>query len=1161
MRLLELGLLAFGPFAGVRLDFSQPGALHVIYGPNEAGKSTALRAITNVLYGIPVNTQDAHRHAMPDLRVAARLAGANGTSLEVVRRKGAKNTLQDASGSPLRDDALAPLLAGVNEAVFRTMFGLDHVTLREGAEALLHGRGAIGESLFAAAIGGPGLHALLEQLEHDTAALYKPRGQNPQLNEAIKAYAAAEKRTRESARSADAYRAQQDALTQARLENVGLADRRRALGAELSRLQRALRVLPLLTRRQQLQAQREALGAVPRLPEDAGARRARAQAEHAEALREHARLAAEMADLAARRAALRAPESVLAIDAAVIEALQNALGSVRAAASDLPRRRGELSGLEDQAVTILRELGRAETLDRLDALRVSPAAQARIRALAQERSGICADRDHAAQARAAGRAKLEAQREQLAALPPVPDLRPLQQALQRAQRLGEIDDAINAATGAVHDLEAEVRARLAALPRWQGDERQLRLAPLPAVEVVDQYRQRFDQLSAAHDDLTMRRREIDRRATELARDVEELRLTGAVPTESDLEEQRRQRDALWAQLRERWRRGAAEAEASIAEFEAAVRAVDHLADRLRREAGRVATLARLTADQTACASERETLLREESRLALSQAQLREEWAALWAATGIQPRDPSAMSGWLARAADVLERAARCERESKSLAQLMERRERQRAHLGETAAALCNEAAPTSEELARVVEWAEDVLHRLSQAQTRRRVLADSLVATEGDQPALERQAEHSERRWEVWRQAWETSVAPLGLPPTAAPEEPLAVLDQLARLFAKADEIAKLRQRIHAMEGDAQRLADDVSALARQHAPELAALPAVDGADQLIRAHRKALDEQRERARIDADLRGKSERSRICEEAVRHAEAQLSALMERAAVARLEDLEPMEQAVAEGARLDRAVRDVDEQLMVAGEGAAPAELTEQTRGLDPDAVRARIAEVEAEMEELAESQRVLHQRIGSLEAGIQHQENAEGAADAAAEAQEHLAAIRSHVRKYLRLRLASIVIRREIERYREQHQGPLVARASALFPRLTLGQYTGVRVGFDAADEPVLRCVNQAGHEVGVEDLSDGTRDQLYLALRVATLEHHAETNPLMPVVLDDVLVHFDDERTSAALSVLGELATHTQVLLFTHHQRVVELARTALPAEQRVEHVLTRGG
>ena len=113
----------------------------------------------------------------------------------------------------------------------------------------------------------------------------------------------------------------------------------------------------------------------------------------------------------------------------------------------------------------------------------------------------------------------------------------------------------------------------------------------------------------------------------------------------------------------------------------------------------------------------------------------------------------------------------------------------------------------------------------------------------------------------------------------------------------------------------------------------------------------------------------------------------------------------------------------------------------------------------------------------------------------------------------------------------------------------------------DAADEPILVCVNAAGEEKTVKDLSDGARDQLYLALRVATLEHHAETNPSMPVVLDDVLVHFDDERTSAALAVLGELASQTQVLLFTHHARVVELARAALPAEKRVEHVLTRGG
>lgn len=1155
MTLLELGLLAFGPFTDVRLDLSQPGAVHLIYGPNEAGKSTALRAITNVLYGIPVNTQDAHRHAMPDLRIAARVSDGNGRSLGIVRRKGAKNTLLDTSGNPLGEDALAPLLAGVSEAVFRTMFGLDHVTLRAGAEALLQGKGAVGESLFAAAIGGPRLHALLAELDEEAVALYNRRSHKPLVNEAIKAYLAADKRSRDSVRSADAYRAQQEGLTQARAENAALVDARRALGAELSRLQRALRVLPLLTRRMHLAAQRAALGDVPRLAEDAATRRTRAQAEHDEALREQSRLAADIAELEERRATLRAPESMLAIDPDVIETLQNRVGSVRAAAGDVPRRRGELGSLEQQAAAMLGELGRSDPLDRLDPLRIPATTQARVRALAHERSGLSASVAHAAKAAAAGRARLVSQREQLAVLPPVADLRVLQQAVQRAQRHGDIDEAIETTGRSVADLESELRTRLEALPLWQGDQSALRRAPLPAVGSVDQFRQRFDQLAGARNELAQRRREVERRTTELTRDLDELRLGGTVPTEGDLDEQRRRRDALWQQVRQ-----GQGGEAVAGEFDAALRAADHVADRLRREAGRVASLARLTADRTACASDAEALQRADAALAQSEERLRAEWAALWSATGIQPLEPTAMSGWIARAGDVIAIGERWEREANSLRTLEDRRARQRRQLIDAAGALSGAGAPPQgSQLAEVVDWVVDLVQHANAASTRRQVLADALATGESEQPDLEGQATEAQQHWDTWQQAWEASIAPLGLTATATPEEALAVLDQLGRLFAKVEEMTRLQQRIDAMEGDAQRLAHDVAALARTHARELAELPAIECADQLIRAHRQASDERRERMRLDADLQSKRERARACEEGAQHAGAELRGLMERAAVAGLAELEAMERAAAEAARLDRLVADVDEQLVVAGEGASTDALIEQTRGLDPDAVKARIAEVESELEELGEAQRALHQQIGSLEAGVQHQENAEGAAEAAAEAQEHLAAIRGHVRKYLRLRLASMVIRREIERYRAENQGPLVARASALFPRLTLDRYSGVCVGFDANDEPVLQCVDASGREKTVNELSDGARDQLYLALRIATLERHAESNPTMPVVLDDILVHFDDERTSAALAVLGELAQRTQVLLFTHHARVVELARTALPAARRVEHVLTR--
>jgi len=83
---------------------------------------------------------------------------------------------------------------------------------------------------------------------------------------------------------------------------------------------------------------------------------------------------------------------------------------------------------------------------------------------------------------------------------------------------------------------------------------------------------------------------------------------------------------------------------------------------------------------------------------------------------------------------------------------------------------------------------------------------------------------------------------------------------------------------------------------------------------------------------------------------------------------------------------------------------------------------------------------------------------------------------------------------------------------------------------------------------VGVEGMSEGTCDQLYLALRLAAIEQHATGHEPMPVILDDLLVTFDDDRASAVLPILRDLGTRTQVLLFTHHRHLVHLAKAALP-------------
>jgi uncharacterized protein YhaN len=136
----------------------------------------------------------------------------------------------------------------------------------------------------------------------------------------------------------------------------------------------------------------------------------------------------------------------------------------------------------------------------------------------------------------------------------------------------------------------------------------------------------------------------------------------------------------------------------------------------------------------------------------------------------------------------------------------------------------------------------------------------------------------------------------------------------------------------------------------------------------------------------------------------------------------------------------------------------------------------------------------------------------------------------------------------------------MLTKASELFARLTLGSFSGVRAGYNDKDKPALKCVRTGNVEVDVEGLSEGTRDQLYLSLRLASLFRYADLAEPMPLVLDDVLVQFDDERSRAALQIIAELGARIQVLFFTHHARLVELARAAVPASSLTVHELASG-
>jgi len=180
------------------------------------------------------------------------------------------------------------------------------------------------------------------------------------------------------------------------------------------------------------------------------------------------------------------------------------------------------------------------------------------------------------------------------------------------------------------------------------------------------------------------------------------------------------------------------------------------------------------------------------------------------------------------------------------------------------------------------------------------------------------------------------------------------------------------------------------------------------------------------------------------------------------------------------------------------------------------------------------------------------------AANAAFEAQEALAMLKYHVDHYALLKLSSFILEEEIERFRQKNQGPIMTRAKEIFTRITCGAYSDLTSKFVSNDDQlVLVCEKKDGTTVTVDGLSDGTRDQLFLALRLAGIERHIENNAPLPLVIDDVLINFDDNRAKATLDVLGEFSQITQILFFTHHTRLHELTKKVIATDSMKEHIL----
>ena len=1145
MKLIRLDLLRYGHLSDVSLDFPEDAALHVVHGANEAGKSTALAAIADALFGFGHRTDFDFLHGAPQLRVGLALLARDGTAGTFVRRKGRRDTLRDAADQVVPEDALFRFLGGASRELFERSFGLDGARLRQGGQELLRSGGDAGESLLAGA-GLLNLRAAASRLEEEAKSLVGDGRGRRRLLEAVEAWRQAQ---RESEERAVAPRAWQDAMTAHtgavdELERVQEATR--ALTAENSRLQRVRRVAPLLSALDAARGDLAPLLDAPHFPPDAENRLREAVSARRDAVRDAERESADARRLSIERAALQQDAATLAAQD-VIDALAVRRPVVAQAAEDLPKVRAEVVAHRRKVTDALEDLGVSQAPEAArDAVPIAGARRT-VQRLVSQRAALTATATSAAQALTAARRRRDQAANALhdAPAPPSPAL--LRRTIDAVRGEGPLDTDLARAERTLADAASDAAAALAALPLWHGDMASLVACRLPLSAEADAAASRLDKAAQT---VAETRAQADGLATEIAtleEAVSRLARGETVPTPDTVAAARLVRDRIWRLIRRMHEGGSkpeAEERAGLPAgplpdaFEALRDDADRLADRRADDAQRVA--------EYLAARARLDLLRGrrvEKDAALAEAddaaaKAVAAWRALWEPAGLLPNTAAAMTEWRHARAEVL-RLADAEVEARSRCDdLASRRARARAALaalwpGET------EDETLADTLLRVETTCAAAEAEVAAHRSRAEVLAQE----EARLPDLDQAVKDVATALDAWHTDWAQAVAALGLPADVLVDAAEAALGAWVRIAETAPAWRADEQRVRDMATSIETFTNELRAVQARLCEPATDEPAPVIAARLARKLADARKAASNAAELTKRIAAHEAAAADAANRLRIAEEELDAL--RTVAGTTDDAE-LERAIERARDRDRAAESIarlGETLLAQGDGHSETALRDEAVRIDSDAAVARLAEIETELATLGERREQLSADRTKAEAALATMRDGRDATTKAQEAEDALADARAHAERYARLHVARALLRAGVDRFRRDEQGPLLRTAGVHFALLTDGRYVRLEVDQDSAGRTVLVAIRDTGAECPVEALSEGARDQLYLALRAAAIDAHAAKAEPLPFIADDLLVNFDDTRAAAAIALLAQLGRTAQVILFTHHDHIAALA------------------
>lgn len=1146
MRFEQLILEKYGAFESRTLTLPESSGLAVVYGPNEAGKSTCLAAISDFLFGVPQNSEHGQTFGYAQMRLTAGVLGSDGKSTLFRRRKGRGQTLTDQNDQPIDEGSLSTYLGAMDRDRFSSLFGLDHASLRSGGERLLAADGDIGRLIVEAGGGLSNLISEVDELKKQVDKLFSTGRGDRAFKRALDEYNAADQKVKSQLLTRDKFEQTQNQYETAQTNLECLRDSRRKVTEQTSKQQRLIRVVPILSEVERIEAECNEYNDLAELQDDFESNVIEAVRTHATAKSALSEAAEKCTRLKDHIESLKLPAAFLEVESKIRDIAEMAI-TVAKARTDRRNRDIELERADVKLRKLRQTIGVADGVDLKDLLPKSSAtgnAQALIKAglelpsrIENIQSQIRNNEDTLAKLEVLQTERRERKQD-----------KPFGIDISDLSSLGSLSASLEVRRAQAEQLRVTIDARIRKV-NFETIE-QLECLEVPDASVILDKGQKRGKLEAdvlvqvAAIDASKDQQEISR--AEIAR----LEKIGSVPTLDAIESVRRDRVEYWGEIREgyvseaknAWSRFPLEArKENVVKFEKAIEDGDSLADKRYSEAERVTRLefAEQNLEKAISASAAAVASKEKAEGRLIESE--RKWGHTWPQAVEREPDLGRLKNFIDQRSEILELV-------KSHRQLVSDLEREEANIQpkmgmfSTAESLLGftnfVGSPISERVLNVTR--EIKAH--DDAYEDYRHDAKTVSNVTGQLESQWKILEENQAEYSSWKQDWRAAMKALGVTQDVSPEQG----NEIATSWAQADGAISEReltiQRFARMDEDEKELEDLISVVTA----------AIDFAlpDDLIAAA-KLLSE-----RLADANRIATERASLVpqlEQATREQDRKQSELdavgaellqLCKQAECDLEDLVGIANRCRERVGLLERKKNLIENLSSVDDGYSREELSEQCSGRNIDQLKGDLKEMEDQMSDVDRAIEVALITLQECTTAFDRYGDLKGVNEAMAEREGAAAEMSRIVKQYIELTLAEEILSASIGKIRDEQQDPLILRAGELFGLATRGSFAGIGTDIDENGLPIVVGKRASGETVTVSAMSDGTRDQMFLAFRLASVEHYCDATEPLPFIGDDLLVHFDDERSAAALELLAELGKKTQVLLFTHHSKVVDIAK-----------------